>query len=310
MSRRNKSQVMSKDQKASEEQDVIFHLEGGLGKNVAATAVLRAIRKKHPNNKIIAVVSYPEVFLMNPNPDRVYRVGNSPYFWADYIKDKNPIIYKHEPYFTSTHINKQKHLIDSWCDVYGLENDNKGPELPMNIIQSNIGNKFKRDKPILLIQTNGGPLQNQPFDYSWARDIPRPYAEAIVKAAKSQFHIMQVCRTDSQVIEGVDEVFNKPLSNMELFSLLKVSAKRVLIDSCLQHAAAAFNLPSTVLWIATSPVQFGYKMHKNVVANPPKREPILPDSYLFDYQFHGVMHECPYTDVNEMFDINTILKNI
>ena len=301
---------MSKDQKASEEQDVIFHLEGGLGKNVAATAVLRAIRKKHPNNKIIAVVSYPEVFLMNPNPDRVYRVGNSPYFWADYIKDKNPIIYKHEPYFTSTHINKQKHLIDSWCDVYGLENDNKGPELPMNIIQSNIGNKFKRDKPILLIQTNGGPLQNQPFDYSWARDIPRPYAEAIVKAAKSQFHIMQVCRTDSQVIEGVDEVFNKPLSNMELFSLLKVSAKRVLIDSCLQHAAAAFNLPSTVLWIATSPVQFGYKMHKNVVANPPKREPILPDSYLFDYQFHGVMHECPYTDVNEMFDINTILKNI
>ena len=310
MSRRNKSQVMSKDQKASEEQDVIFHLEGGLGKNVAATAVLRAIRKKHPNNKIIAVVSYPEVFLMNPNPDRVYRVGNSPYFWADYIKDKNPIIYKHEPYFTSTHINKQKHLIDSWCDVYGLENDNKGPELPMNIIQSNIGNKFKRDKPILLIHTNGGPLQNQPFDYSWARDIPRPYAEAIVKAAKSQFHVMQVCRTDSQVIEGVDEVFNKPLSNMELFSLLKVSAKRVLIDSCLQHAAAAFNLPSTVLWIATSPVQFGYKMHKNVVANPPKREPILPDSYLFDYQFHGVMHECPYTDVNEMFDINTILKNI
>jgi len=139
---------------------VIFHVEGGLGKNVEATAVLRAIRKKHPDRQIIAVVSYPEVFLFNDNVDRVYRVGATPYFWADYIKDKNPIIYKHEPYFESSHINKQKHLIDTWCDSHGLVNDGKGPELPMNLIQANIANKYVRKRPVLLIQTNGGQCRN------------------------------------------------------------------------------------------------------------------------------------------------------
>jgi len=40
MSRRNKNQVMDKKDEASEKDVVIFHVEGGLGKNVAATAVL------------------------------------------------------------------------------------------------------------------------------------------------------------------------------------------------------------------------------------------------------------------------------
>jgi hypothetical protein len=35
---------------------------------------------------------------------------------------------------------------------------------------------------------------------------------------------------------------------MELFGLVAASEKRFLIDSCLQHAAAALNLPSTVFW--------------------------------------------------------------
>jgi ribosomal protein L4 len=37
------------------------------------------------------------------------------------------------------------------------------------------------------------------------------------------------------------------MSNYELFALLVASKKRVLIDSCLQHAAAAYKLASTVL---------------------------------------------------------------
>jgi hypothetical protein len=49
------------------------------------------------------------------------------------------------------------------------------------------------------------------------------------------------------------------MPNMELFSLLLVSQKRVLIDSCLQHAAAAaaLGLSSVVLWVGTSPKVFG-----------------------------------------------------
>jgi hypothetical protein len=97
------------------------------------------------------------------------------------------------------------------------------------------------------------------------------------------------------------------MSSMELFGLLLHSDKRIFIDSCLQHAAAGLNLPSTVFWIGTSPKNFGYVMHNNIVANPPSGNVKLINSYLFDYAFDGIVHECPYITLEEIFDIPKIL---
>ena len=97
---------------------------------------------------------------------------------------------------------------------------------------------------------------------------------------------------------------------MELFTLLAVSDKRILIDSSLQHAAVALNVPSTVFWIGTSPKNFGYALHNNIIANAPTDTTKLIDAYLFDYSFEGVTHECPYYSLEEMFDIPKILEKI
>ena len=97
---------------------------------------------------------------------------------------------------------------------------------------------------------------------------------------------------------------------MELFALMISSKKRILIDSCLQHAAAALKQQSTVLWVGTSPTVFGYNIHKNVIAKLPKKANQLIGSYLFDYQFENNMHECPYMDVKDMFNIEEVIKNI
>ena len=45
---------------------VIFHVEGGLGKHIMSTAILKVISKKYPKNKIHVVCSYPDVFKHNP----------------------------------------------------------------------------------------------------------------------------------------------------------------------------------------------------------------------------------------------------
>ena len=66
----------------------IFHIEGGLGKHVLATAVAKCIKNNHPNRELIIVCAYPEVFLNLDYVDRVYRIGMTPYFYDDYIKDK------------------------------------------------------------------------------------------------------------------------------------------------------------------------------------------------------------------------------
>jgi hypothetical protein len=287
---------------------VVWHIEGGLGKNVAATALISAVKQKYKDRKLILVVSYPEVFLNHPDIHRVYRVGMTSYFYDDFIKDKDTIVFKHEPYFQSDHIMKKKHLIDNWCDLLGIKYDKQYPILYPNMIQKDISYNWKRDKPTMILHTNGGPLQQESL-YSWTRDMPYGVAQAIVEKYSNRYHIIQVGRDPRQAVPNVEFV-NMQMSNHELFSILVLSEKRVLIDSCLQHAAAAMKLKSTVLWIGTTPKNFGYDVHSNIVSKPPKGNVKMVDSYLFDYSFEGVPHECPYMDVNEMFDINEIFKSI
>jgi hypothetical protein len=287
---------------------LIWHIEGGLGKNISATALISSVKQKYKDRKLILVVSYPEVFLNHPDIHRVYRAGMVSYFYDDYIKDKDTIVFKHEPYFQSDHIMKKKHLIENWCDLLDIKYEKQLPILYPNMIQKDISYNWKRDKPTLILHTNGGPTQQDSL-YSWTRDMPYGIANSIVERYSDKYHIIQVGRNPLHAIPGV-EFISEPMTNHELFSILVLSEKRVLIDSCLQHAAAAMGLNSTVLWIGTSPQNFGYNMHSNIVANPPVGNVKLIDSYLFDYSFDGIAHECPYMDASEMFNIEEIFKTI
>jgi hypothetical protein len=290
----------------------IFHIEGGLGKHIAATAVARCIKSNHEERELIIVCSYPEVFLNLDFVSRVYRHGNTPYFYQTYIKGQDFLIFKHEPYFTTLHIKKESALIENWCDLYDLEYNGELPELNFNFRQHQFNqNLWYRDKPIFLLQTNGGPIDNQPYPYVWTRDIPHYLLDAIISEFKDQYHIIQVCRDERQAINSeFVEVVYKPMSNMELFGLVNQSSKRLLIDSSLQHAAVALNKPSTVLWIGTSPNVFGYDLHRNIISNLNDDGFNLPDSYLFDYNFIGTLHECPVTDQTTMFDIREIIDTL
>lgn len=291
-----------------EEKYIVWHIEGGLGKNVAATALLNDLQETYLDRKIIVVASYPEIFLNHPAIHRVYRVGNTQYFYDDYIKDKDTIVFRHEPYFETQHILKNKHLIANWCKLLDITYDFQTPVLNFNFTQQRNSLKWQREKPILLIQTNGGPL-NSESGYSWARDIPFTLATQLVDKYKDTHHVIQICKPTSFKIADA-EVIDYQLQAMDLFTLLAVSDKRILIDSSLQHAAAALNLKSTVFWIATSPINFGYSMHDNIVANTPTNIVKHIDSYLFDYSFDGVIHECPYFSLDEMFNIKNILDKI
>jgi hypothetical protein len=44
----------------------LFHLEGGLGKHISATAVAKCIKNNHPDRDLIVVCAYPGVFLNLP----------------------------------------------------------------------------------------------------------------------------------------------------------------------------------------------------------------------------------------------------
>lgn len=288
----------------------LFHVEGGLGKNVAATAVARCIKTNYPDRELIVVCSYPEVFLHLPFVHKVFRIGNTPYFFQEYIEGQKTLIFKHEPYFTADHIYERLPLIENWCKLYGLEYNGEKPELVITKrIRDFVSVRFQRQKPIMLMQTNGGMLQGQNVNYAWTRDMPRELAESVAAQFAPKYHILQVCRTQGNVLANAEGVF-EPMSNLELFALLLLSEKRLLIDSCLQHAAVALDKPSTVLWIGSPKTVFGYKMHTNISANNPVYEPKLPDSYLFDYSFDGRIHDYPYMEDEKLFDIKDIIESL
>jgi len=287
---------------------LVWHIEGGLGKNIAATSLISSFKQKHPDRKLIIVASYPEIFLNFPEIERVYATGHTPYFYQDYIEDKDTLVFRHEGYFQTKHISKKQHLIESWCELFDLEYTNQLPVLLLNMVQQRMTYSWQREKPVMVIQTNGGPLNDNRI-YNWTRDMPPLIASELVNYYSKDYHVIQICRNEREALPGAEAIY-QPLSNFELLTVLAVSQKRILIDSSLQHAAAGMKLPSTVLWVGTSPKVFGYDMHSNIQANPPKFQPKLISSYLFDYDFTGEPIQCPYDNVFEMFDLKQIIETV
>ena len=288
---------------------IIWHIQGGLGKNVAATSLIPDLKRKYSDRKLVMVVSWPELFLQHKDIDRLLHLGHTPHFYDDYVHNKDTIVFRHEAYDQSNHIHKSQHLIHNWCDLLGLEYREQQPQIIVNYAQQQLAGQWVREKPTMVLQTNGGPYQGQKYPYNWCRDIPMELGQAIVDKFKSQYHIFHICRNESPHLSDVERV-DMPLENLQLFSILAQSQKRVFNDSCLQHAAAAFKLKSTVLWIGTSPTVFGYRLHDNIEAKKTEIANQRIGSYLFDFKFDNNIHECPYLSAQEMFDFNQVLSSI
>lgn len=281
----------------------LFIISGGLGKHILATAVAKAIKEEYPKRDLIVACAYPEIFLELECVSRVYKHGIMPYFYDDYIKDKNTLIFGNEPYHTTGHVNKKTNLVKTWCEMYGLKKTNLTPELVFNRRQGERSYEiWHREKPVLILQTNGGLMDKG--GYSWTRDMPPKTAMEIIHAHKRDYHIIQICNHQNQVIPLADESIYQPMSNMELLLCLLHSSKRILIDSCLQHASHALKLKSVVLWVATSPDVFGYESQTNIVADLKDKNHI--DSFLFDYDFLGHAHDYPQKTEEISFPLEMI----
>jgi hypothetical protein len=298
----------------SKEKYSIFHVQGGLGKHIAATAVAKCIKNNHPHRKLIVVCVYTDVFMNLPFVDRVYQLGNTSYFYQTYIENQDSILFHQEPYFTTDHIHKRLPLIQTWCKMYNLEFKGETPELIFNPLQKKISKDVwvKNKKPVMVLHTNGGMIAPDAKPYMWARDMPFDIAQQIVDKYHKKYTIYQCTKNNSPKLMNATTIQyddKTQLSILEYLSILIHSDKRILIDSCLQHAAAALKLPSLVLWNGTSPKVFGYDVHTNIETVKPQNFK-LPESYLFDFDFNGVEHEYPFDENQELFDINKIFEYI
>jgi hypothetical protein len=233
--------------------------------------------------------------------------GGVNYLYSDYINGKDVKIFSHDPYLETAFIKREKHLIEIWCDMYGIKYNGEQPKIFLTQEEINFySKKYISDRPIFALQTNGG-APDQQNKYSWARDIPDNVALAVIEEFKKDYLIAHIRRDDQKSYPDTISVTDNFRS---VTTFLMMSQKRLLIDSFAQHTAAAFNLPSTVLWVVNDPKVFGYEIHDNILANPETKEPDLKNSFLQKYDILGDLIQFPYNNQNEIFDVDQVIQSL
>jgi hypothetical protein len=286
-------------------QNVIFQIDGGLGKSIMATAILIAIKKEYKKANIVVITAYPDVFIGNPNVNKVFHHQQAIGVYKNYIHNKEAKVFIADPYTTSDFITENNHLLKIWCELYGLKYNGELPEIFLSKAEKEYFLPFyKLDKPIMAIQPNGGSLE-QPLKYSWTRDLPATVVNEVISQFKNDYAILHIKRNDQLTYENTIGALD---SWRSIAIMLTLSTKRLFIDSSSMHIATALNLPSVVGWIGTNPKVFGYDIHTNILANQPTKEVNLERNSYTKHLLYEDISSLPYNNFNEIFDTQSIIK--
>ena len=180
--------------------NIIFQIDGGLGKSIMGTAMVKVIRKRYKNAKIIVVTGHPDIFLNSPYTDEVYHHNNVNGFYLKFIKDQNCKIFVEDPYRRNDFIlEKPIHLFKTWCELFGLRYNNEQPEIYLTQPELDYFSPYyQTDKPIMVIHPNGGPA-GLGYQYAWTRDIPEPTIYELINHYKDNYSIIHIKREDQKI---------------------------------------------------------------------------------------------------------------
>jgi hypothetical protein len=286
---------------------IIFSISGGAGKNILATAVVKAIKAQHPEMNIVVLTAWKDVWMYNPYIYRSYNFQNSPYFYENYIKGKSNVkVFSLDPYQTEEYILKKEHLISTWCKLYGIQYNGEQPELFFNKREVEfVQNTYVRNEPIFLIQTNGGADANN--KYSWVRDIPIGVAQQVAEQFRGEVRLMHIRRDDQLPMKDVEQ-FKGGLR--ELFVLIRESKYRLFNDSVSQHASSALGKKATICWVKNDPQVLGYSLHDNIVTDAVEDIKSFDFSLLEPYDISGQIPQCPFKEDAVLFDVEEIVNSV
>lgn len=285
---------------STEKTKILLGIEGGIGKNIAATGAVKLASEKHT---VDVITAHPHIWEGNPHVNKVWDWNRVEYL-EETIKEYNQIYFE-DPY------KHTKFLLGS-CDLTCTYNyilngicEPVKPEIFLNKAERLYVEELLKDikKPILVVQTNGGLNQG----YAWNRDLPLKEAVEVLNKFTEEYEIVHLRMKGQLEIEGIKHTAE--LNIRQSLIVLQMSSKRLLIDSVMQHAAAALDLSSTVLWVLTNPKQFGYKLHNNIQCNVPE----LKNMNRLEGLFSGLdsdSSKCPFGQEQKIFDTKKIIKSL
>jgi hypothetical protein len=288
--------------KAVEEAEfLILNVQGGIGRNIMATAVVRNLKKAYPDKKLIVMCGCPELFLKNPNVYRVYSLMNPIYFYEDFIKNRKTLMLNVEPYQHFDYVYKKKHFVECWCEMLGIPCDSIYPEIFLTKVEKELAEYHLKcyGTTMVLCQFEGGKVPEGKDPKSriasrsamFRRSLPEKVQTEIVDALNTLGFKVGCVVAGNTYITGCCERIEYPLR--AVIALIPYVAGIITIDSFLMHASACYKRQALSLWSGTNPDVLGYDCHvnlrKNVCETP---ECHRPNSYLFDIEPNGYQWEC------------------
>lgn len=238
---------------------LLLHINGGLGKCIMATAVIRSYKAANPDTEIVVVSGYPEVFLHNPDVYKNFPF-NTPYLWQDYYGKPGCNVEAQDPYLTNSWIkNRAQHLIDIWCGMLRVPNVQKTPLLYFSGPEADeLNSQIKVDKPLLVVQSTGG---SSPSSRSWTRNPPAQEFEEYLAQFKDSHYILHLALNDTPTLQNVHQRIDN-FDRRKAMCLMYYANEVLGIDSYGLHARAANPNagPSTFfLPLAETEQRLGYK---------------------------------------------------
>lgn len=244
---------------------ITVNLNGGYGRVLSATGVISEL-KKRTNQKINIVTSWPEIFINNPNIDKVYSL-NHEYLYDDHIQGTE---YKEpEPYKLQGYIDGTIHITEGFALELLGEAKFYQPELFLSEDELEEAKAFVKTspKPIILFQpfgSMGGKTRDGKKivnDVSF-RSLPIEFAEQIYKKLSKKYQVVIIKEQNQAGIEGW--ITLPPMPLRKIAALIPFVKGVISVDSSLQHMAATMGKKAIVLWGSTNSKQLGYKTALNI----------------------------------------------
>ena len=247
-----------------------YIIEGGIGKQVAFTAIIDALVKKD-KEKIQIHSPYVDIFGGNTNVKFALDANTIPVSDKRILDSQN--ICFCEPY-KANFIKGEQHIIQSYCKLFGVKYDEKMRPKMFTDHYKNDAKRITGDDDFIVVQFTGGQAPagfNPQNNYLGGGDPTRNYnqflAQKVIDRIVEKYEDLKILNFSLP-----NEPEYKKTERPELIpfaqwhEILKLSNCKgfISVDSCLNHFARSAGRKGVVIWGGTRWTQFGYKQNINI----------------------------------------------
>jgi Rieske Fe-S protein len=304
---------------------IIFRSNGGLGKQLCATAVARQIKEKNPDIPLHVQTSYPAAFMNLKFVDKVYPMQALPDFYDNHVDFD---ILETEPYTDLQYRKGNQHIVDVWCRKLGVDvPTTKKPIIELKASEVEVAKRFFAglrlgpNATVIAIQYVGGTSyydQRQaqdPTRIKHYRDLPFDTAQDVVKKlAQKGILCVNIGLPAERQLDGVIPLPSQDgnvINPRFVFAIMAQCKGGMFIDSFAQHAWVGLGKGKAVVaWGGKSPTSLGYSENSNLIGKCDHIGCSRPDSFMFDVTGDGGPWECPYNAKCMNFKADEIVEAV